>query len=75
VIEIITNQFPGIGVLVSIVSVIDVAGALAWVVLVDSGLTAVAVRVIAHQAVAAFPATATIAVGARLVGIGAGCAA
>jgi hypothetical protein len=75
VIKIVANQFTSIGVLVSIVSIIDVAGALAWVALVDSRMAVVAVRVIAYQAIAAVPATATIAVAARLVGIGAGCAA
>jgi hypothetical protein len=74
-IKIIANKLTSIGVLVSVIPVIDGAGALAWVGLVYSRMAAVAVGVVAHQAVAAVPAAASIIVGPWLIGIGASCAA
>jgi hypothetical protein len=73
-VEIIANQLASIGVLVTIVSIVNGAGAVPWIGVVDGRLARATVGVIAYQAVASI-SSASILVAPCLVGVGVSCAA
>ena len=73
-VEIIANQLASIGVLITIVPIVNSAGAVSWVGVVDGRLARATVGVIAYQAVASV-SSASILVAPCLIGVGVSCAA